>query len=403
MSSLSTTLITNPPRIAIIGGGPSGLVLLLTLSKRGIPATLYERDVSRDVRSHLGGMLDLVWNTGQRALRENDMEDIFRKHSSRAAEEDRIGGKDGVPLFVHAGEQHTDDSLEDARPEIDRRVLCQILLDAVPQDAIKWGHALLSIIPLEDGQHELTFANGLATVTDFVVGADGAHSRIRPLLSPAVPLYHGVTGAEISLTPSVTALPDNRDIKEAIGQGTCLLAQDGKIVTLQRNGDGRIRVYAWHRGPLDWTLPSDPKEAKNVLLDLYSDWAPWVRKVIEQCDEKAIYPRPLFHLVVGHRWQHKPGITIIGDAAHLMSPFAGAGANLAMRDALDLGLVLVETVSKSLPREEREAALAAWEEEMFVRSEEEAASTARNLDAFLDPGAPLSAVKAMAEAMTGVS
>ncbi|KAH9848581.1 monooxygenase FAD-binding protein [Lenzites betulinus] len=396
------TSFSNPPRIAIIGGGPGGLVLLLTLSKRGVPATLYERDASRDARSHLGGMLDLAWNTGQQALRENGLEGLFKKYSRTDAEETIIGGKDGVPVFHDEGSAPDDNDLSQSRPEIDRRVLLSILHDAVPQDAIKWDHALVSIIPLEDGQHQLTFANGLVTTADLVVGADGAHSRIRPLLSPAVPLYHGVTGAEISLPPSVVALPENRDINEGVGKGTCLLAQDGKIFTLQRNGDGRIRVYAWHRQSLDWVIPSDPKEAKKVLLDLYADWAPWVRKVIEQCDENAIYPRPLFHLVVGHRWEHKPGITIIGDAAHLMSPFAGAGANLAMRDGLDLGLVLAESVSKGLSAGEREAALAAWEEGMFARSEEDATSTAKNLEAFIGPGAPHAAVKAMEEAMAAV-
>ncbi|OJT05184.1 hypothetical protein TRAPUB_4009 [Trametes pubescens] len=263
-------------------------------------------------------MLDLEWETGQHALRENGLEDIFRKHSHRNAEETKIYNKDGVTLFFQAGADPTDKSLEDTRPEIDRRVLREILLDAVPKDAIKWGYALTSIRPLQNGQHELTFANGVVTA-NVVVGADGDHSHLRPLLSTAKPLYHGVTGAEVSLTPSVVALPKNHDISEGVGQGTCFAAEDSKMLGFQRNRNGRIRAYTWHRNTIDWEIPRDPKEAKKVLLNIYTDWAPWMRKFIEQADKDTIYPCPLFHLVVGHHWEHKPGVTIIGDTAHLIA------------------------------------------------------------------------------------
>ncbi|KAL1948157.1 hypothetical protein VTO73DRAFT_12232 [Trametes versicolor] len=389
------------PRIAIVGGGPAGLVVLLTLSKRGIPATLYERELDSNSRAHLGGMLDLEWDSGQRALRENGMEDLFRKHSRRDAEEGRVGGKDGIPLLRRNEnvEESPNGDLRHARPEIDRRVLREILLDAVPKDAIKWGHALVSIRPIEEGRHELTFANGVVTVADFVVGADGANSRVRPLVSPAVPVYHGVNGAELSLPPAIVSLPENHEISAGVGKGSCYLAQDQKNLAFQRNGDGRIRAYLWHRNTLDWALPRDPKEAKRVLLEIYSGWAPWILRFIEQADEDAIYQRPLFHLPVGHRWEHKPGVTVIGDAAHLMSPFAGAGANLAMQDGVELGLILADAVEKALGQEEREAAVAAWEDEMFARGEKFAALTLRNLELVFGPGAPQSVVQAFQEAI----
>ncbi|KAJ8472820.1 hypothetical protein ONZ51_g8270 [Trametes cubensis] len=376
--------MSSTPRIAIIGGGPSGLVLLVTLLKRGIPATLYEREASKDSRAHLGGMLDLAWESGQRAFRENGLEDEFIKNSRTGeAEEMRICGKDGVPLLVRKKETPVDNDLKHSRPEIDRRVIREVLLNAVPEDAVKWDHAFVSARPLDDGQYELTFANGVVTVVDLLVGADGANSRIRPLVSPATPLYIGINGAEISLPADAVASPENKDISDAVGQGSLYACQDGKSFCAQRNGSGRIRAYAWHRNTLDWVLPSDPKEAKKVLLDIYHDWAPWMRKFIEIADEKSIYPRPLFYLPPDLRWPHKAG-----------------GANFAMLDGLDLGLVLADAISKGLDKEAREAAIAEWEEKMQARVQPHAEMVVHGFDMWIGPGAPQSIVdafKSMAE------
>ncbi|KAH9903099.1 monooxygenase FAD-binding protein [Cubamyces lactineus] len=383
------------PRIAIIGGGPGGLVLLLTLLKRGVNATLYERGTDKNARAHLGGMLDLIWESGQRALRENGLEEAFIATSrSGDGEETTICGKDGVPLYRRKEAAPEAGNLQQARPEIDRRVLRDLLLGAVPADSVKWDHALVSAQPLGSGQHELTFSNGPATIVDLLVGADGANSRVRRLVSPATPLYHGITGAEVSLAPEVASAPANRDVSDAVGMGSCYAGQDGKIFIAQRNNNGRIRAYLWHRAAIDWALPSDPKEGKKALLNIYHDWAPWYRKFIELGDEKAMYTRPLLHLPIGHRWPHKPGVTIIGDAAHLMSPFAGAGANLAMLDGLELGLVIADAVSRNLGAEEREEAIAAWEEKMLARAEKFATITAKNLETFMSADAPKAIVDA---------
>ena len=187
-----------------------------------------------------------------------------------------------------------------ARPEIDRTVLRKLLLDAVPPNLVQWGHALSSVRPLGNGQHELTFANGVITTCDLLVGADGAYSRVRPLVSPAVPEFLGVNGAEISLAPETTALPELAETVANVGSGAMMAMQDSRILGAQLNGDGRIRTYAWFRAPADWVVPADAAAARAALHERYVGWAEWMLKLIDHCDGRAIYPRSLWTLPVGH-------------------------------------------------------------------------------------------------------
>ncbi|KAI1782510.1 hypothetical protein LXA43DRAFT_1143467, partial [Ganoderma leucocontextum] len=164
MSSDSTAY----PRIAMImiGVGMGGFALLLTLHRRGVPATLYERDAGFNARSHLGGTLDLGWKSGQRALRENGLPDEFDKKSHPDADEIRIC--DGASkLHLKLGSEGEDAGVprrvKDVRPQIDRTDLRKLLLGAITPHLIQWDHALTFVRSLGNGQHELTFANGFTT------------------------------------------------------------------------------------------------------------------------------------------------------------------------------------------------------------------------------------------------
>lgn len=161
-----------------------------------------------------------------------------------------------------------------------------------------------------------------------------------------------------------------KDVVSNVGQGSAYTQQDSKYFGTQLNGDGRIRAYVFHASSSEWKTPSKPAEVRKVLLEMFEDWAPWICKFNENIDDGMIYHRALYYLPIRHQWDHVPGVTNIGDAAHLMAPFvAGAGANLAMLDAFELGHMLSEAIIEGKTVEEREAAVAAWEMKMWKRAE----------------------------------
>ena len=414
------------PHIAIIGGGLGGFSLLMHLHRLGIPATLYERDQSLEARSHLGGVLDMHYESGQRSLREAGLEEHWRKFAVPEGEDTKIinsqgnvlhedhgfsgpppeeGKHDETPIqeidtdtgYIIAADAHSSNHPIDVheRPEVDRRILRQIMHDAVPQSMVKWGHALKSTEQLPNGAYELTFSNGITVKADFVIGADGTHSRIRPLISSAKLAYTGFGGAEISLTPEVAAASEHTDLAEAVGQGHAFILGDQKALIPQRNGDGRVRVYAFFPADASFVLPAEPDIAREVLLESYQGWAPWLLKFIKYCDSNAIYQRTLYVLPIGHNWEHRPNITLLGDAAHVMSPFAGEGANLAMLDGLELALALANARSKANPGDLRrwwDIGAEAYETKMVPIWANAARESDHNMKIFMGEAAPQAAV-----------
>ncbi|MES2055309.1 MAG: NAD(P)/FAD-dependent oxidoreductase [Pseudomonadota bacterium] len=371
-------------RIAIIGGGPGGLTLARLLHLGGLTVSVFERDTHADDRPQ-GGTLDLHADTGQRALRLAGLERQFLAAARYDDQGIRLYDSSGTLLFG-------DDESDGDRPEVDRTALRHMLIESLPAGMIRWGTRVDRIEPGNDGRHDV-IAGGVRESFDLVVGADGAWSKVRALLSDAKPVYEGVTMVELGFDdvdrrhPAVAALT---------GRGKMFALGDNRGLILQRNGHAHIRGYFALRTEQPWAPALEdatPDAIRHRILEYLTGWGDALTNAVWSADT-VIGVRPLYALPVGHRWAHRPGLTLIGDAAHLMSPFGGEGVNLAMTDAADLAAALIQG---------DDAAVERFEEAIAARAAPAADGAAQGLRHSISPTGPAAALAHFREVMVAAA
>lgn len=337
--------------VTIIGAGLGGLVLARVLHLHGIAATVYEAEPSASSRAQ-GGMLDIHDHNGQLALQAAGLLDEFHGLILPGRQATRVLDPDGTVLFKQA------DDGAGARPEVQRGELRQLLLDSLPAGSVQWNHKVSSVAALGSGRHGIAFAHGANLETSLLVGADGAWSRVRPLLSSAVPQYLGASYVETWLYDTVTRHPSGARL---VGDGQMFAMADGKVIIAHRERGDTVHAYAMLTRPLEWFAGIDLSvpAARAQLAREFDGWAPALLALITASDTTPLL-RPLYALPAAHRWDRRAGVTLLGDAAHLAAP-NGEGANLAMLDGAELGQALAAQPDNV------EAALVHHEQAMFRR------------------------------------
>ncbi|MEY9934649.1 2-polyprenyl-6-methoxyphenol hydroxylase-like FAD-dependent oxidoreductase [Catenulispora sp. GP43] len=349
--------------ITIVGAGLGGLVLARVLHVHGIPVTVHEAEDSASARTQ-GGLLDIhPWN-GQPALEAAGLIEEFRDLVLPGRESYRVLDRAGTVLL------DLPDDGTGQRPEVSRGELRQMLLDSLPEGTVCWGSKVTGVQAVGEGRYELCFADGDRALTSVLVGADGAWSRVRPLLSTAVPQYVGYTSVEYFLLDADTRHPATA---ATVGTGSLFALAPGKGFLAHRERGGTLHAYVQIQAPRDWladidtadidrpgTDTADGSAISARLLAEFDGWAPELTALITAADTAPVV-RLLHTLPPGHRWARVPGVTLIGDAAHLAPP-NGEGANTAMQDGAELGRAI------AAHPEDVESALASYEQALFHRA-----------------------------------
>jgi len=357
--------------IAIVGGGPGGLTLARLLQMNGVEVKVYERDEHKDARTK-GATLDLHEESGLKALGQAGLMDAFKANYRPGADKLRVVDQNGIIHF-----DDSEQSMENTyRPEIDRGPLQKILLDSLTPETVVWDSQFVSLNP-EGKSLKIAFKNGRTVEADIVIAADGANSKIRSYITPIKPFYAGITILEGAVNDSAKRSPT---VHRLLNGGKIFALGSEKSLIVSSKGDGSLVFYTGCKTEENWVNDcginfSDKSEVISWFKNTFKDWGEIWLELFENTSTPFV-PRPQYCMPLDQNWEAVPNLTILGDAAHLMPPYAGEGVNMAMLDALELSNCLL---SDKFP--DTKSAIAMYEKQMLNRASSVAKQTLDSTDA----------------------
>ncbi len=350
-------------KIAIVGGGPGGLTLARLLQLKGLNVCVYERDINKYARVQ-GSPLDLHTDSGMAAIIKADLLSEFKNNFLPKADRLKILDKQ-ANIFFSDHETKVEENFDSPhfRPEIDRGALRKILLESLHPDTAVWDSHFLSMSKEGEGWL-LHFKNRDAVYADVVIAADGANSKIRPYITDSKPFYSGITMLEGNI---YDAKHTASKIAALLEGGKIMAFGKGQNILMGQKGNGEIGFYASFKTHENWAADSslDFNNRTRVMEWFkanYPEWHDGWYALFENATVPFI-PRPIYCMPLDQHWEAQPNVTMLGDAAHVMPPFAGEGVNMAMRDALELSNMLTSPAYPTL-----QDAISAYDNSMCARA-----------------------------------
>lgn len=394
---------TQYPHVAIIGGGIGGVALAVACLHRGIPFTLYERDDSFNARSQGYGLTLQQASKAMAGLGILNLQAgvVSTKHVVHTPE-GKVVGEWGMRKWMEINPNAAPRKNNIHNIHIARQELRLALLNQLGQHTqIKWGHQLTDIKTIDGNQNELTFLvddKEQHTTADLVVGADGIRSAVRKMKigDDTTPLQY--LGCIVIL--GICPLSALQHIQSPL--------LDSATVFQTANGHERIYIMPYDAQSVMWQLsfPMDEEEAKAlsakgpVALKEEAirrlNWHEPIPTILKATQATQISGYPVYDrtLLQPALLKNVGPVTLIGDAAHPMSPFKGQGANQALLDALALARAIYTHCKHHTDWRKnglRANVLTAFEQEMITRSavkvqESRAAAAFLHTDVVLQEG-----------------
>lgn len=361
IQKVSKGCLANKPDaiVAIVGGGIGGLAAALALNMRGIKAHVYEKDPEFHTRRHGYGLTLSTTNVALEQL--GLMEDIMRHETE--SQSHYVFGPDGAVLgYFGTAFNKKKPTGQRGNLRVPRQVLRQILLDRLPAGTVRWGKRIATFAEDEGAAKvALTFADGSAGEYDALVGADGINSRIRKERVDDGRKYLGVM-AVVGLTSHEHPLLHQRGFYTVDGTHRLFTMP---FANATDSSPAVTMFQLTYNCAEDVALELAAQSNADILAVIRGKCGAWhdpVPGMLKEMDAEEIWARPLYDRdpMPPPKKGSRSLVTLLGDAAHPMSPFKGQGANTALFDAAHLAEKLATLPVTS--------ALATYEREMVARS-----------------------------------
>lgn len=350
-------------KVAIIGGGPVGLTMAKLLQQNGIDVTVYERDINPQSRI-FGGTLDLHQNTGQEVMKKAGLLDAYFSNSIPMGRS--FADEKGNILF---SKQPNLDS-----PEINRNNLRKILLDSLLNGTVIWDRELKTL-DKQDGNWILNFENKPSVSADFVIVANGGMSKVRSFVTDTKIEY---TGTFIIQGDVPESDKNCNEFLQLCDNNILMVAHQGNLFVANPKNGNLLSYSVFFSASEEWVNShnlnfQDNKSIAEFLNNRLSNWDERFKQIINVTS--FFVGLPAKKLLIDKPWKsnRELPITLIGDSAHLMPPFAGQGVNIGLLDALILANNITNGKFESI-----QSAIANYEQQMFVYAREAQETSAHN-------------------------